>query len=129
MAYYSLGKRRWSFWKDSSISVPMIQPSDMTQVHRPSTQACLCKAILLQIHVSKYWRHLATIRKGYAKTLGLALTRILNSNDQNFFFKRQVAILRSHWGLWGVSMDEEGNAEVFHKKMTRGVVPHRDELV
>lgn len=42
------GKRRWGL-EDSSRGMPVTQPSDTTQVHHPSTQASLCKDILLPI--------------------------------------------------------------------------------
>lgn len=116
------GKRRWGL-EDSSRGMPVTQPSDTTQVHHPSTQASLCKDILLPI--------LETFGKAQERVCQVPGSHFdQNSKCRQYFFfsARQVAVLGSHWGLRGISM-EEGNLYVFPKKMARGVVPHREELV
>lgn len=89
------GKRRWGL-EDSSRGMPVTQPSDTTQVHHPSTQASLCKDILLPI--------LETFGKAQERVCQVPGSHFdQNSKCRQYFFfsARQVAILRSHWGLRG----------------------------
>ena len=67
---------------DFSICMPVIQSSDTSQVHRPATQACLRKDVLLS-NSGDIWQLMGIVtfaRKGPAKALGLTLIRSLNAH-------------------------------------------------